>query len=969
VSEPIVVGGRLELLDLVGRGGQGEVWRASDVRHSRNVAVKVHRGVRGDEREALMGEARVLLDVRPHPGLPVVREDFFENDDYFIVMDWVDGTSLDRLVERHGAPGLPLPTVLPYLRQIASCLDHLHRHEPPVIHRDVKPANVIVRPDGGVVLVDFGISSRRDLPGQRSAGTRAFQAPELASEAQPSADVYGLAATAVTLLTGAPPFPGPRPPIRGVGDAESAHVWRVLEEGLAYDPSRRPVTCAGFVASLAPPDAGTNLVTPTSRFIGRGPELEAITDALSTNRVVTLVAAGGLGKTRLATEAATRIAPAYPDGVWIAELAPVRSPEHVAQAVAAVFGVEASKGRVFDELLLTLRDRNALVILDNCEHVLSACTSLVDRIVGGCEGIDVIATSRERLGSSQEVVHEVRPLQTPEAEDAPIKSVALTESIRLFLDRAPDVRFDAETAPLLTRICRRLDGMPLAIELAASRAARLSLTEIAARLEDRFMLLRTEDDATPRHQTLRAAFEWSLELLTDEQRDLFACLSVLPGGADARSAAAVCTPGRESADVYSDIEELVTKSLVVRTTTDERYSMLESVRSFASDVLREAGDTDAVRDRALVWAMTLVDEAAGQLRGPERAVWLRHLETELDNIREVLADTVDRLPLDAMRLATSLDEFWVLRGHWTEARRYLESCLAVEGGTVEVRSEALAVAGRLAYLEADYDAARRFHGDALRLRKAVADRAGEAASLSSLGMVAEARTDFASARDLYGQSLQICRELGDRRGAAEQLANLGSVAEYSSDFDVALALHSESLQMRRELGDAQGVATTLLNLGYVMNYRGDPAGKEALEESAAVFTEVGDRYGASRALNLLAIRAWFEGDGEKARSLGESAMRMRHEIGDRLGIAVSLESLAGLAAFQGFAVYAGELFGAAERLRELIDSPVMPSDQMLLQWAHNDAKNAIGESVFDAARQRGRGMRTEDAIALSLTRP
>jgi len=236
-------------------------------------------------------------------------------------------------------------------------------------------------------------------------------------------------------------------------------------------------------------------------------------------------------------------------------------------------------------------------------------------------------------------------------------------------------------------------------------------------------------------------------------------------------------------------------------------------------------------------------------------------------------------------------------------------------------------------------------------------------------MIAEARTDYDSARDLYGQSLAVFRDFDDERGIAEQLTNLGNVAEYTLDYETAQALHEESLVHRRAIGDDQGVATTLLNLGYVMNYRGDVRGKDVLEESVRLYREIGDRYGASRGLNLLAIRTWFEGDGERARSLGEEAMRLRHEIGDRLGIAVSLESLGGLAAFQGHGAYAGELFGAAETLRELIASPITPSDAFLMTWAQNDAKKAIGDDAFAAAVARGREMRLEDAVTKALTRP
>lgn len=970
-----VVAGRHELLDLVSVGGQGEVWRARDLQHDRVIAMKIVPIEVGVVRAELLQEARLLLEVRPHPGLPIVREDFFDGDSYCIVMDWIDGTSLADILARHGSPGLPFDTVLPYLRQVASALEQLHAHDPPILHRDVKPSNVMVRTDGGVVLVDFGIAAASGGVAAR-AGTPSYHAPELAAGgADRSADVYGLAATTFALLAGSPPAPGPRPAMAGVPTDHVSRVWRALDAGLAYDPSRRPASAREFVAALEPARSVTNLPRFASRFVGRETEVAAISESLTTERLVTLVGTGGLGKTRLAIEAARRIGAAYADGVWIAELASVPQSRLVARAVGSALGVDEPTASASDGLIAALADRTMLLVLDNCEHVLDGCLNLVTRVLEACPGVDILATSRERLGSPSEVVHEVAPLALP-ADGATdegatqMKTAALCDSIRLFLDRAVDVQLTAATLPTIVQICRHLDGMPLAIELAASRTERLSLEEIAHRLQDRFALLQTDEPSTRRHQTLRATFDWSVSLLSDGHSDTFSRLGVLPGGFDGAGARAVSfDTASESEDLASVLTDLVAKSLVVRVDDQPRYSMLETVREFALDQLRARGEETQTRDRALRWLVALAIDALGQLEGPERAVWFRRLSSELDNIRATVVYAIDAHPEDAMRLVTSLEEFWAVRGHWAEARRYLAECFAADVGTVELRACAAATAGRLAYLAADYDAARRSHGDALRMRKAIADRNGEWRSLASLGMVAEARSDLDSARDLYGQSLAICRELGDERGIAEQLSNLGNVAEYDGAYDIAQALHEQSLATRRALGDTRGAATTLLNLGYVMNYRGDASGKSILEESAALFTEVGDRHGASRAINLLAIRAWFEGDAEKARSLGEDAMRMRHEIGDRLGIAVSLESLAGLAAFQGHGIYAGELFGAAERLRGVIASPVTPSDRALLQWAHTDARKAVGDEAFDAARARGRMMSIDIAVELALQRP
>jgi tetratricopeptide (TPR) repeat protein len=441
-------------------------------------------------------------------------------------------------------------------------------------------------------------------------------------------------------------------------------------------------------------------------------------------------------------------------------------------------------------------------------------------------------------------------------------------------------------------------------------------------------------------------------------------LSVFPAGADVDGARAV--EGGESPQTALD--SLVAKSLLVRG-SGERYGFLETVRAFALLKLESSGAADEARRALVVWALDVVDRAPVSTGGAARAAGLAQLEIEHDNLAEAMTAALASQSEDALRLACALGEFWEVRGHWREGRAAIEAALQLETEETQLRSKALGAGGQLAFLQADYDAARALHGEALRFRSATGDRAATAASLASLGMVAEARGDFESARELYGQSLASSRELGDDKGVATQLANLGNVAEYLGDYETAQTLHEQSLAQQRAFGDEQGVATSMLNLGYVMNYRGDARGRDMLEQALTRFRDVGDRYGASRALNLLAIRSWFEGDGAAARSQGEEAMRLRQEIGDKLGVAVSLESLGGLAAFQGHGIYAGRLFGAAERLREAIGSPVTPSDQVLMDWARSDARKAVGDDAFAAAVEAGKQLPLEDAIGLALTQP
>ena len=411
-------------------------------------------------------------------------------------------------------------------------------------------------------------------------------------------------------------------------------MWEALSAGLSYDASRRPASCADLVAELEPRGVGTNLPAFETRFIGRESDIAAVTATLRDGRLVSLVGTGGLGKTRLAVEAARKMAPAYPDGVWIAELASVRDPELVTRAVAHVLGVDTSDGRVFD---INLSHSCTTGCCCSCSTIASTCSRHALHsslpVLRACPGIDVIATSRERLGLENELVHEVLPLAAPRRTTPHSRA----SSSR----RACSSSWTAHATYGWTRArhrtcrgsvvgstgCRWRSSSPRPVPdgCRSSRSPSASKT-------DSHCCARTVK-LSPRHQTLLAAFDWSLSLLSSAQRALFVGLSVLPAGVGVDVACAVAAQGRETADVFSDLEELVAKSLLAR--TNDRYTMLESVRSFAAAALERDGATEAIYDRALVWAGAFCAEAGAELEGAERAVWLQRLEDDLDNIRAV----------------------------------------------------------------------------------------------------------------------------------------------------------------------------------------------------------------------------------------------------------------------------------------------------------------------------------------------
>jgi hypothetical protein len=514
---------RYEPLRVVGAGGQSTVLQALDHDRGRLVGLKVRPRGSPEGEGSLLSEARILLGLEPHPLLCRVREDFFAGDRYYLVMDWVEGTTLAHVLAGTGGEGLPLDDVVHYLAQVAEALDHLHRHQPPVVHGDVKPANVIVTPEGKAVLVDFGISHREQppRPSLAPAGTAGYAAPE--APPTPASDVFSLAATAFALLTGRPPRPGVRPAWTGIDPERARLVEFALRRGLSVDPARRPATASALVDALRGQlRTPNNLPAPATPFVGRRAELAEIKALLATNRLLTLTGAAGMGKTRLAVQVAADELAQYPDGAFLVE-----------------------PGTGAGELVDRFRRRNVLLLLDGCEAALDAWAGLAATVRAACPHVRVLATSRVPLGCDAEATYTVPPLSCPDPFRLPaLDQLGYFDAVRLFVERAADVSpgFDvrAGDAPGLAQICCRLDGIPLALELAAARAGETSIAELLADIAPRFPLL---DGARrppgEQERTVRAAVEWVCEQLGDEERAALAH----PSEADSGSRAALVRRG------------------------------------------------------------------------------------------------------------------------------------------------------------------------------------------------------------------------------------------------------------------------------------------------------------------------------------------------------------------------------------------------------------------------------------------
>ena len=709
--------------------------------------------------------------------------------------------------------------------------------------------------------------------------------------------------------------------------------------------------------SLDNPDLPNNLPQQVTSFIGREKEMEAVKSLLVKARLLTLTGSGGCGKTRLSLQVASDLLDNHADGVWLVELAPLSDPVLVPQAVASVCSVRVEAARpLLQTLVEALKPRNLLLLLDNCEHLLDGCAELADLLIRSCPGVRILASSREGLGIAGELTYRIPSLSLPDPmEPATASSVGQYESVQLFIERAlfhlPEFTVTNQNAPALASVCFRLDGIPLAIELAAARVRSLSLQEINAKLDNRFRLLTGGSrTALPRQQTLRALIDWSYDLLNDQEKKLLTRLSVFAGGWTLEAAEAVCAieavGNRQSAvhgtvdhllpiadcllptDVLDLLTSLCDKSLVAAEAEQEqtRYRLLETVRQYARDRLAEGGDGERVRELHQSFFTALAEEAELYLLGPNAAVWLNLLESEHDNLRVALEWRNNE---NSLRLAGALLGLWWVRGYYDEGRERLRAVLAGTAARARttMRARALDAAGVLASSQCDYTAARKLHEESLTIWRELGDKRGIAWSLKSLGEIAHHNGDYAAAHSLYVESLALWREMGEKRGLADSLYNLGENAHDRGDYAEAQGAFQESLVLHRELGDRQGIAYSQLGLGMVLHDRGD--------------------YTA-------------------ARSMYKECLTTMRKLGEKNGIASSLEAIAALAYAQEQSGRALNLWGAAETFRGQHGTALPPSGRFRYDRQVTEARDALSEAAFASGWAQGRAMTLEHAIEVAM---
>jgi predicted ATPase/DNA-binding SARP family transcriptional activator/DNA-binding CsgD family transcriptional regulator len=705
-------------------------------------------------------------------------------------------------------------------------------------------------------------------------------------------------------------------------------------------PTARPAPAGDRRGETAADDGLHNLPAPRSSLVGRERDTVEVKRALAMTCLLTLTGTGGSGKTRLALAVARDVAGAYEDGSRLVELASLSNERLVAQEVAGVLGVSERANRPISAALVdALRGKQLLLVLDNCEHVVNATARLVEALIVACPRLRILATSREPLGVAGEASWPVPPLSAPGAGPAPtVEELAGYGSARLFVERArshsPAFEVTPENAGAVAEICRKLDGVPLAVELAAARVGTLSAAQISIRLSNSLNLLtgggRT---AQPRQRTIRGALDWSHELLTEDEKRLFARLSVFAGGWTLEAAEAV-----SEGDALDPLSRLVDKSLVVvevprGTQTAPRYRLLEPVRQYAREKLEAAQipeKADATRRRHAECYLALAERAEPELLGARQTKWLERLEVEHDNLRAALSWFFERGEAEAnLRLAGALGEFWRVRGYLREGLWWLEAALGA-GPPTPARVNALVHAGWISWECLDFERAAAFSEEALALSRELGDKAGAAAALYHLGMVEiYARMRAKEAWRLFEESLALRRELGDEVGIGRTLQKMGLLLVVGQDFERAAKLYGESLALARRAED---------KLGIVM------------------------------ALWLGALASLGFGDHRQVEKLCEEGLGLAVQLKHTHAVTFMLNVLAASAGAQDRPSRSARLWGASEALLDSMSLALGPAERYHFRSYVVAARESLGDAAWEAAKHEGRAMSLEKALEYALSR-
>lgn len=1024
---------RYRIAERIGTGGMGVVYRARDERLGRDVALKILSAETLDSTSAhqrFLREAQLCATLN-HPHIVTIYE-IEEADGYhFIAMEFVEGETLRKRLER--GP-LEIGEVIRIGADVAEALDAAHSVG--LIHRDIKPANILLTRAGRAKVADFGLAKRMEAPGDGSSPNAMTPAPTVSNLTQAGAvagtvsymspeqtrgdvldarsDLFSLGVVLYQAATGRLPFEGPsafaviheialvEPPapsrVRAALPRElDTIVLRAMAKerehryarGAELASALRSMTQEQRVPVLAPGGAPEiarvphNLPLSLTSFVGREGEMAEVARLLGTARLVTLLGSGGCGKTRLAIQTARNILERYPDGAWLVELASLSDPSLVPRSVAQALGLREESGRpVLDTIAEHLAPRTALLVLDNCEHVTPTCAALAHALLRASSGLRVLATSRQALGVAGETLWRIPSLRVPDPASTPQprQAVARYEAVRLFVERAgtvqPTFTLTDQNAWTVAQICGRLDGIPLAIELAAARVKVLPVAQILGRLEDRFRLLTSGGSgALQRQQTLRAAVDWSYELLEPKEQQLFQRISVFAGGLFLEAAEAVCSgDGIEEDGILDLLEHLVDKSLLIPEEGSEgtaRYRLLETLRAYGRERLQHAGRWQAFEARHETFYRALAEQAAPELTGAMQASWLNRLQEEHDNLRQAIETAHEREESSTeLSMTASLWRFWWTRGFWQEGHRRISRALDSAGAETRrdpVRVSALHGGAVLARCLGDYVTAHDRIEACIAIARETGDREGLAWSLKELGNLAYVKGDHGAAKIAYEESLVHCRAIDDRHGMAGVLHNLGSVALGQEDYARARQLYEESLTLERELGDRTGEAITLNGLGTAARFQGDDAAALSYhEQGLALQRELDERSGIAYSLGELGLLAANALDFGRGRAHLAESLAILRDMGDRQGIADGLERCAALEFREDLPERALMLYGASRALREALGAEASPSDRRRIQEDLSALWDDLGADGAAAVFAKGRAMSLERAIQLAM---